>query len=610
MVVDVHPDSEAGHRGGLRVAVVIKQVPRFEAMALGPDGRLVRDGLELEMNPYCRRAVTTGVALAGDGGSCTVITLGPPSAEDCLREAIAGGAGSGVLITDPAFAGSDTLATARALAAALGRLGPFDVVVCGRSSVDSDTAQVPAELAELLDLPLLAAVRELDVAGRRLRVRCETDDGSVELTAALPAVISCAERLCGPTKVAPELRAQVAAERILRLDAAALGPGPWGQPGSPTRVGRVRHLAAERLRLRLEGPVREQVRRAVTLLEERRALDPAGGWSSAAAPVPPPAGIPGGPCIAVLADPDRPRATRELLGAAAALAAEQGGEVVVLGTAGMAPEWASWGADALALIQGAAVEEDVAAAVAGWCADRRPWALLLPATMWGREVGSRVAARIGAGLVGDAVDLDLEHGRLVGWKPAFGGSLVAAITAVSGTQMATVRPGSLPLLTPRGGGLARVEPAIVAAPRRRVRVTARHHDDDPDALARAEAVVGVGGGVPPEGYPALRPLLEVLGAELAATRRVTDQGWLPRSRQVGITGLSISPRLYVALGVAGKFNHTVGTRGAGTVLAVNDDPQAPIFDAADIGLVAPWREVVPLLARELGAGRRITRRAG
>src|SRR6266851_8975100 len=113
----------------MRVAVLIKQVPKFDAMELGPKGRLVREGLELEMNPYCRRAVTTGVNLAA-GGSCTVITLGPPSAEDCLREAIAWGATDGVLVTDPAFAGSDTLATARAVSAALRRLGPFDLVLC------------------------------------------------------------------------------------------------------------------------------------------------------------------------------------------------------------------------------------------------------------------------------------------------------------------------------------------------------------------------------------------------------------------------------------------------------------------------------------------------
>ena len=102
----------------MRIAVLVKQVPKFEAMELGPGGRLVRDGLELELNPYCRRAVSKGAELAAaTGGTSTVFTLGPPPAEDVLREAIAWGADDGVLITDAAFAGSDTLATARALAA-------------------------------------------------------------------------------------------------------------------------------------------------------------------------------------------------------------------------------------------------------------------------------------------------------------------------------------------------------------------------------------------------------------------------------------------------------------------------------------------------------------
>src|SRR5438128_8205155 len=113
----------------MRIAVLVKQVPKFEAMELGPDGRLVRDGLQLELNPYCRRAVTKGAELAAaTGGSVSFFTLGPPAAEDALREAIAWGGGDGVLVTDPAFAGSDTLATARALAAAMAREGPFELV--------------------------------------------------------------------------------------------------------------------------------------------------------------------------------------------------------------------------------------------------------------------------------------------------------------------------------------------------------------------------------------------------------------------------------------------------------------------------------------------------
>ena len=121
----------------LRIAVLVKQIPAFEEMMLGPDGRLVRDGLDLELSAYCRRAVAQAVALGADhAGTVTVFTLGPSAAEDCLREAIAWGTDRtvdtrGVLITDPAFAGSDTLATSRALAAALERAGTVDYV-CDR----------------------------------------------------------------------------------------------------------------------------------------------------------------------------------------------------------------------------------------------------------------------------------------------------------------------------------------------------------------------------------------------------------------------------------------------------------------------------------------------
>jgi electron transfer flavoprotein alpha subunit len=139
----------------LAIAALVKQIPMFEAMALGPDGRLVRDGLELEMNAYCRRAVAQAVELAHEhGGTVCVFTLGPPAAEDVLREAIAWGLDrgvetTGVLVTDRAFAGSDTLATATALAAAVRKEGPFDLVLAGRNSVDADTGQVGPELATL-----------------------------------------------------------------------------------------------------------------------------------------------------------------------------------------------------------------------------------------------------------------------------------------------------------------------------------------------------------------------------------------------------------------------------------------------------------------------------
>jgi len=112
-------------------------------------------------------------------------------------------------------------------------------------------------------------------------------------------------------------------------------------------------------------------------------------------------------------------------------------------------------------------------------------------------------------------------------------------------------------------------------------------------------VVGVGSGLTPDDYADLQPLLDVPGAELAATRKVTDKGWQPRARQIGITGRSVAPRLYIGIGLSGKFNHAVGVRAAGTVLAINPDRTAPIWEHADIGIVAEWRDVVPRLTARL-----------
>lgn len=591
----------------LRIAALVKQVPLLEEMRLGPGGRLQREEVALEMNPYCRRAVSKGVELAATtGGTCTVVTLGPPAAEDCLREAIAWGADEGVLVSDPAFAGSDTLATARALATAIGDTA-FDLVLVGRNSVDSDTGQVGPQLAELLGLAFVSGVRELDLDGgnRILRVVCQQDDGSIEATVTLPAVVSVAERLCDPCKVDPEGRAAVDAALVRRVKAAELGDGPWGQAGSPTSVGEVRVSAGTRDARILSGDVLGQVDEAVEILLSRGALaDLASESQDVLADLVPVGGsAEGAGAVAVLVEPDRPRLTRELLGEAARLAAEvPGGGTVALAAAdgggATAELLASWGADQVVFIEGALVEEDLAAGAARWVERERPWGVLAPSTAWGREVASRVAARTGSGLTGDAVELDVDAGRLVAWKPAFGGQLVVAIRSASPTQMVTVRAGVLPLLSTRAPREIPVETVRVES-RARVVVASRSRDDSLETLADATAVIGVGLGVLPSEYPLLDPLRAALGAELAATRKVTDRGWMPHSRQIGITGRSIAPRLYLAVGVGGKFTHMVGVRGAGTVLAVNSDPDALVFGACDIGIVADWREVLPLLVERI-----------
>ena len=237
----------------MRIAVLVKQIPTFEEMALDDDGRLIRTGLALEMNAYCRRAVAQAVELAAGPAS---VDRDRPDARPAERRGRAAGGDrlgarrrveiDGVLVTDPAFAGSDTLATARALAAAL-RLTARSTSCSSAGTPSTPTpARSPPQLAELLDLPFVTGVRS--AAPRRAvpAARCEHDDDWVDAEVDLPALLSCAERLIAPCKVDPDGRAAVPAERIRTLTAADLGAGPWGQAGSPTGSGAVRLLEVDR----------------------------------------------------------------------------------------------------------------------------------------------------------------------------------------------------------------------------------------------------------------------------------------------------------------------------------------------------------------------------
>lgn len=575
----------------MRVAVLIKQVPKGEA-TLTDAGTLRREGVELEVNAYCRRANAKAVELAGSDGEVVVFTMGPPSAEDALREMIACGATRGVLVSDPALAGSDTLVTARVLGAALHLEGRFDLVLAGLNAIDADTGQVPPQVAELLDMPFVHGARQLEVSpdGSRLHIVTETDTYNETVDVALPALVSTAERLCEPSKAAPEARAAVPADRITRRDAAALGfrPTEAGLRGSPTQVGPPRQVAANR-----ERQMVASVPAAIAALRSLGAFDANAG--RVLEPVPPsPRGA-----AAIWVVLDRPGTGYELLGRAADLAVALDGTVTAIVPEPPADELGRYGADDIVIVAGRHAD-DRGELLAAAAARTHPAIILVDGTLTGRAVASKVAARHGWGLIGDGISVEAGPGaHLTVWKPALGGRLVAPITSASPVQMATIRPGALPARSPRDS----IAQQFVWSGARRhgERVHVRDSvavDAGRAALAGADIVIGVGQGVDPQRYALVEALADRLGAVVGATRKVTDRGWMPRSRQIGITGSAISPRLYISVGASGRYNHACGFAAAATVLAINADARAEIFDHADIGIVGDWAEVVT----ELGAG--------
>ncbi|HVB00110.1 MAG TPA: FAD-binding protein [Acidimicrobiales bacterium] len=587
---------------GLRIAVLIKQVPTIEGghatFELGTDGRLIREGLDLEINPFCRRAITKGVELAKEtGGVCIAVTLGPPSAEDALREAIAAGVDRALLISDQKFVGSDTLATARALASAITLHGPFDLVLSGLNSVDAETGQVGAQIAELLDVAFVSGVRQLELDGRQLELECERDDGLVHALVELPALLSVAERLTYPAKHTPEERALVDPAKITWIRADELGTGPWGQEGSPTWVGDVRLIENTRLGKLLSGSLDAQLDALMEALRDRSALDTGEPMPSETVP------STGGSATAVIValEPGRERFGRELLGGAARLAHELDGSVYAL-VSGEAPtliDLGGYGADRVIRLSTSERinAEDIADALVSIATEINPSILVAPSSSWGREVAARFCAATNSGLTGDASSLEVANGRLVAWKPAFGGQLEASITATSPIQCATVRAGAFSLLAPRDH--MPTESTRLVSVRGRVAYSDHRVDEAADKIAGAPVLISIGAGVDSERYAEIGPLVELLNAELIATRKVTDKGWLPRTRQVGITGLHVRPLLCVVIGAVGKFNHMVGVRAAGTVVGINIDEASPLFAASDLGIVGDWAIVIPALTERI-----------
>ncbi|HEY6041372.1 MAG TPA: electron transfer flavoprotein subunit alpha/FixB family protein, partial [Anaerolineae bacterium] len=234
----------------------------------------------------------------------------------------------------------------------------------------------------------------------------------------------------------------------------------------------------------------------------------------------------------------------------------------------------------------------------------KPWAVLMSSTANGRDLAPRVAARLGLGLTGDAIGLDLDAaGRLMMLKPAFGGSVVAPVLSRTEPAMVTVRAGMMSRRTPRAAHTPEVVLLRVELPAPRVKfVSYQKQTDEGVALDEAETLIGVGMGVGgPENLPLVYELARALDGHLVATRRVVDAGWLPRQLQVGLTGRALAPNVYIALGIRGAFNHLVGLTRAHLIVAVNADPQAEIFKLCDYGIVGDWREVAAALIKAVNA---------
>ena len=239
--------------------------------------------------------------------------------------------------------------------------------------------------------------------------------------------------------------------------------------------------------------------------------------------------------------------------------------------------------------------------IAELAARESPQAIFGPVTTRQRELMARLAARLGAGLSADSTALAIEDGTLVATRPIYAGKLLSKVGWAKTPWLATLRPNVFRPAEPQAGASAQVERPTVSTPADAMKLVERKEEAATGLpeLAEAEIVVSGGRGLKgPENFVILEELAKVIGAAVGASRAAVDAGWRPHRFQIGQTGRTISPKLYLGFGISGAIQHLAGMRTSKVICAVNKDPEAPIFKIADYGIVGDLFEVVPLLTAE------------
>jgi electron transfer flavoprotein alpha/beta subunit len=592
----------------LKIVCLIKQIPRPDAIEFDQETKqLKREGVPLELNAFDAFAVAEAARLRDEnGGEVIAVTMGPPQAEEALRECIRLGADRCIHLSDRAFAVADTLGTSRTLAMAIEK-ERCDLVLCGRKTLDSETWQVPPEVAAFLGRRHTTNAVGLALDGGRLQVRRETDEGEETLELPLPALVSIArtEHESWDANRQGPIDVWTAGDLV---DDLRENDKRFGQTGSPTRVLAVRDVTPDRARELAPSP-EEGAERVAALLDERPRS--ASAWER-----PERLGEKPGKSYDCWSFVEtfggRPsRTSLELVAKGRELAGKLGGANValVLGHAAdeAATEVARRGADSVVVAEHEGLREPVgdvwAAALRQVVERERPHVLLIPATSRGRDLGPRVAGELELGMTGDCVDLGIDRaGRLIQHKPAYGGNIVSVIMGATTPQLATVRPRMFEPLKPNGseGELRQFQldefPTATTS-----LLESRSTDPAPYALDEADVIICAGEGVRANGLADLERAAAVLGAAVGGDRAACAAGIIPWTRQIGLLGRQVAPRLYVAVETSSDFEHAAASVKADVILVLKSS-DAPVRGPADVAVAGDWRATLPRVVETLRDG--------
>ncbi len=444
----------------------------------------VRQGLDGQLSPFDASAYEAALRLKD--ADITLLSMGPLSCKDFLLHLTRLGAKQAILLSDKAFAGADTLATAYTLSLAIKKLDP-ELVLCGRQTLIGDTGQTGPMLSVLSGRNLVSNVMGIEMQEQLL---CKTRDGET-VPAVFPALLTV-ERIYNLRL--PSILSKLGQVKVWDAEAIGADPAKCGLQGSPTRVLKTFENQSGKRKCQfisfaqlpdVIAQARQKKETPVSVREGNKSLNKV--------------------CIVGESPRGFAQTVSKNIVTLPFAAAEELAQKIRQET----PDAVLWGSDTVS-----------------------------------KDLAAKVSALLGLGLCADCTALEADGDTLIMYRPALSGSLIAKIVSLSRPAMATVRTAG------RSGDI----------------------------------MVAAGWGVK-DRLDSVRALADSLGAELVASRKMVDNGVLPYAMQVGLTGKTVSPPVYIAVGVSGAVHHVAGMQRSGTVVAINPDRNAPIFEYADYGIL-------------------------
>ncbi len=602
---------------GINIVVAVKQVPDADDLRIDPvTNNLVREGVPAIINPPDLHAIEEALRLKEKyGGSLSIVSMGPPKGDITLRESVAMGADNVYLVTDGAMVGSDTWATSYTLSQSIKKIGNPDIILFGRRALDGETQQVGPQTAMWLGIPEVAysdKILDIDMKKKTAKLQRTTEFDTEVVEVAMPFVATITENSNTPREATLEGMIKSMTYQVTRYSKTDIDadPAKIGLAASPTKVIKVRPPPKMRNPEIIQN---DDLNKTVEFLISK-IKDSIKGMKSMESGYEKPAPVTKvDDSIWVYIDHfdgELNKTSLEILGAARRVAdlmdTNLGAVIIGENDEHLIDMAFKYGADEAYYCEAKNAKKydnDIYTKALEMMINKyKPNSVFYPGTSNSRELASTTAIHVNTGLIADCIIFDVdEKGQLQATRPDFGGKETSTIICPNNKPvMVTTRSGVFSAL-PERNFKGKIYKESIGEVESRFKITDYKNIEKTNELAAAQVVVGAGRGfVNKDNLKMGEELAEKIGGILGISKPLADAGWYRKDRQVGQTGTTIRPNLYIALGISGAIQHLVGIQGAKRIIAINSDPEAQIFENCDYGVIGDIFQIVPELIKKLG----------